>query len=184
VRDLARVLPGEGRLEPGRAALGEQRRDGRGQEVVRLVDEQRQLAPVRALEPLLALQRAVDELHHELPHQARVVLAGLALGAVHDQDLAALDDPVDVELVRVAQRDIDAGDQARELVLRRVEPRRRKALVGDQCRELLLPVLVDEAVLGPPLELVDDVLAVVRRRAEHLVDVLTVASLPSTAATA
>ena len=100
VADLRGVLPGEDGLEAGGAALGEHLRHRWGEDVVGLVDQQRHAAAVGLGELLARLDGAVQELQQQLGDEDRVVLADGGLGAGDDQDLAALEDPVEVDRVR------------------------------------------------------------------------------------
>ena len=64
-----------------------------------LVDEQRHAATVGLFELLARLDGAVQELQQQLGDEDRVVLADGGLGAGDDQDLAALEDLVEVDRV-------------------------------------------------------------------------------------
>jgi hypothetical protein len=123
VGDLGGVLPGEDRLEPGGAALGQHRGDRAGEHVVGLVEQQRDLAPLAFGFPLLGLDLAVEQLEEQLQDELGVVFADGGLGGVDDQHLAPLDDAGEVDLLGVTQQQIGfaGGDQPLDLVARRVE---------------------------------------------------------------
>ena len=97
VADLRGVLPREDGLEAGGAALGEHLGDRRREHVVGLVDQQRHAAAVGVGELLARLDGAVQELQQQLGDEDRVVLADRGLGAGDDEDLAALEDALEVE---------------------------------------------------------------------------------------
>ena len=164
VADLRRVLPREDGFESGGAAFGEHLRDRRGEHVVGLVDQQRHAPGLVVGLVVAGLEGAVQELQQQLADEHGVVLADGGLGAGEDEHLAAFEDAFEVERDGVAQERVDlaGGDQAFELVARRVERGGGEAAVGDQGGELAAPVVAREVVAGDLREPAGDALAVGR----------------------
>ena len=107
VADLRGVLPGEDGVQPGGAALGEHLGDRWGEDVVGLVDQQRDSPPLRLGLVVLGLERAVQQLQQQLGDEDGVVFTDGGLGAGDDQDLAALEDPLELDRYGVAQQRVD-----------------------------------------------------------------------------
>src|SRR5215210_2184403 len=116
----------------------------------------------------------MKQLQQELRDEHGVVFPDAGLGAGHDQDLAALEDRVEVEAERMAKNGVDLarGDQALDLVPRWVERLRRVAAIRDQVRELHVPIGTREVSVVAALQTAqNDVAVPALADVEHAVDV-------------
>ena len=129
-----------------------------------LVDEQRDAPGLVVGLVVAGLEGAVEELQQQLADEHGVVLADGGFGAGDDEHLAAFEDAFEVERDGVAQERVDlaGGDEAFELVARRVERAGGEAAVGEQGGELAAPVVACEVVAGDLREAAGDALAVGR----------------------
>jgi len=152
-------LPAGERLETGRALERERLRKRRVDHQRRLVDLQRHGAALGARAAVLhAAQRGVQHPEQQLHQHRDVAGPDLAERAAHDQDLAALDQLVEVDPQRVVQQDPLDGrrvEHAGQLVGGRVELRRRRRprvrelrrqLVREEGRELRVTRELDQAL--------------------------------------
>src|SRR5215204_7406116 len=100
----------------------------------------------------------MEELQQNLCHEHGVVLPDAGLGAGHDQDLAALEDRVEIESERMAKNGVDLarGDQALDLVPRWVERLRRVAAIRDQVGKLDVPIGTREVGVVAALQAADN----------------------------